>query len=49
MGTVTVLMKRNLVTPDEIAALRAFAEERAFDPVIYPGMAGRGEPAQRAG
>lgn len=38
MGTVTVLMKRSPVTPGEITTLRAFAKERAFDPVIYPGM-----------
>src|SRR5690606_7132930 len=37
-GTVAVLMKRDPVTPGEIAALRAFAEARAFDPVIHPGM-----------
>jgi hypothetical protein len=41
MGTVTVLMKQSRVTPAEIAALHAFAAERAFDPVAYPGM----EPA----
>ena len=38
MGTVTVLMKLGPVGTAEIAALRAFAAERAFDPVIYPGM-----------
>lgn len=42
IGTVTVLMKRSPVTQAEIATLRSFAEERAFDPVVYPGM----EPAE---
>ncbi len=39
MTTVTLLVKRGLVSAEDIAATRAFARSRAFDLVHYPGMA----------
>jgi hypothetical protein len=39
MTTVTLLVKRGLISAEDIAATRAFAQSRAFDLVHYPGMA----------
>ena len=39
MTTVTLLVKRGLVSAEDIAAARAFVRSRAFDLVHYPGMA----------
>jgi SAM-dependent methyltransferase len=39
MTTVTLLVKRGLVSAEDIAATKAFARSRAFDLVHYPGMA----------
>ena len=39
MTTVTLLVKRGLISAEDIAATRAFARSRAFDLVHYPGMA----------
>jgi hypothetical protein len=38
MTTVTLLVKRGLVSAEDIAATRTFARSRAFDLVHYPGM-----------
>jgi len=43
--TVTLLVKKEPFTPDEIARLRAFLDERSFDAGYYPGM--RREEANR--
>lgn len=43
--TVTLLVKNEPFTPDEIARLRAFLDERSFDAGYYPGM--RREEANR--
>ncbi len=37
-ATATTLIKRSPLTPEEIAALQRFAEERLFDLVYYPGI-----------
>jgi spermidine synthase len=37
--TSTLLIKNNAFTSQEIAALRQFCEQRAFDVAYYPGMA----------
>jgi hypothetical protein len=39
-GTMTLLLKATPITPREIALLRAFAESRRFDLVVYPGISG---------
>jgi SAM-dependent methyltransferase len=39
MTTVTLLVKRGLISAEDIAATRAFARSRSFDLVHYPGMA----------
>ena len=39
MTTVTLLVKRGIVSAEDIAATKAFARSRAFDLVHYPGMA----------
>jgi hypothetical protein len=39
MTTVTLLVKRGLVSAEDIAATKAFVGPRAFDLVHYPGMA----------
>ena len=44
--TATLLVKNAPFSPGEIAALRTFIEQRAFDPIWYPGM--RPEEANRA-
>jgi hypothetical protein len=36
--TITLLVKNEPFTPDEIARLRAFLDERSFDAGWYPGM-----------
>jgi hypothetical protein len=41
MTTVTLLVKRGLVSAEDIAATGAFARSRAFDLVHYPGMAAK--------
>ncbi|MBW1691523.1 MAG: SAM-dependent methyltransferase [Deltaproteobacteria bacterium] len=37
-ATGTVLIKKGGFTPAEIARIRDFCEQRAFDPVYYPGI-----------
>jgi SAM-dependent methyltransferase len=46
MTTVTLLVKRGLISAEDIAATKAFAAPRAFDLVHYPGM-GRQEANRR--
>ena len=41
MTTVTLLVKRGLVSAEDIATTRVFARARAFDLVHYPGMAAK--------
>jgi len=43
--TVTILVRRHPFTDDEIATLRRLWDQRAYDPVYYPGM--RPEDANR--
>lgn len=37
-NTVTLLLKKSAVTPQEISRLKNFSEARGFDLVYYPGM-----------
>jgi spermidine synthase len=43
--TTTLLVKNGRLTPEDIARLRAFADERSFDLAYYPGM--RADEANR--
>jgi spermidine synthase len=36
--TITLVLKRGAFTAEEIAVLRAFCDQRAFDTAYYPGM-----------
>lgn len=36
--TSTLLVKRGIISADEIARLKQFCNERSFDPVYYPGI-----------
>jgi len=37
-GTITMVFKKSALTGEDIASIRAFAEDRRFDPVYYPGI-----------
>jgi hypothetical protein len=37
-GTLTLLMKKSALTTDDIGRIKAFAREKRFDLVYYPGM-----------
>ena len=37
-GTLTLLVKRSALTPEDIGRIKSFAREKRFDLVYYPGM-----------